>query len=294
MPLSFRRIFFLLIALNAAQAAAQTPEKSAPNVVLITIDTLRADHLGCYGYKQIKTPNIDAMAADGARFERAYTVVPVTLPSHTAMLTGTYPMLSGMHDFSANKLGPQQTTLASVLKQAGYVTGAVVASAVLDSRFGLNQGFDFYYDHFDFSRLEESNLDEMERPGNVVADQALDWLAKNSQKKFFLWMHLYDPHYPYHPPEPYGREYADRPYAGEIAFADEQVGRLLRFLKDKGVYQNTVIVLSGDHGESLGEHGEKTHGFFIYNATMHVPLIIHLPGKSAPVALAVYDPVSLV
>ena len=292
MSLSFRRILFLLTALTAAQATAQTPQKSAPNVVLITIDTLRADHLGCYGYKQIKTPNIDGLAADSGRFEHAYTVVPVTLPSHTAMLTGTYPMLSGMHDFSANKLSPQQGTMATVLKQAGYATGAVVASAVLDSRFGLNQGFDFYYDHFDFSRLEEANLDEMERPGNVVADQALDWLGKNSQKKFFLWMHLYDPHYPYRPPEPYSREYASQPYDGEIAFADEQVGRLLRFLKDKGLYQNTVIVLSGDHGESLGEHGEKTHGFFIYNVTMHVPLIIHLPGK--PATQTVADPVSLV
>ena len=256
-------------------------------MVLITIDTLRADHVGCYGYKQIKTPNIDGLAADGVRFERAFAVVPVTLPSHTSMLTGTYPMLSGMHDFSGNKLSPLQPTLASVLKQAGYQTGAVIGAAVLDSRFGLNQGFDFYYDHFDFSRLDEANLDEMERPGNIVADVALDWLekdwlekdwpSKNSQKKFFLWMHLYDPHFPYHPPEPYSREYAAQPYDGEIAFADEQVGRLLRFLKEKGIYQNTVIVLCGDHGESLGEHGEKTHGFFIYNATMHVPLIIRLP-----------------
>jgi len=292
MSLSFRRILFLLTAVTAVHAAAQTPEKSAPNVVLITIDTLRADHLGCYGYKQIKTPNIDGLAADSSRFERAYTVVPVTLPSHTVMLTGTYPMLSGIHDFSANKLSPQQVTLASVLKRSGYVTGAVVASAVLDSRFGLNQGFDFYYDHFDFSRLEEANLDEMERPGNLVADQALDWLGKNSQKKFFLWMHLYDPHHPYRPPEPYSREYASQPYDGEIAFDDEQVGRVLHFLKEKGLYRNTVIVLSGDHGESLGEHGEKTHGFFIYNATMHVPLIIHLPGKRA--TQTVDDPVSLV
>jgi len=287
-----RRIVLALTALPALQVAAEEPKKPTFNVVLITIDTLRADHVGCYGYKQIKTPNIDSVAADGVRFERAFTPVPVTLPSHTAILTGTYPMLSGMHDFSGNKLSPQQVTLATVLKQAGYVTGAVVASAVLDSRFGLNQGFDFYYDHFDFSRLEESNLDEMERPGNVVADQVLEWLGKNSQKKFFLWMHLYDPHYPYRPPEPYSHEYAAQPYDGEIAFADEQVGRLLRFLKDNGLYQNTVIVLSGDHGESLGEHGEKTHGFFIYNVTMHVPLIIHLPGKSA--AHTVPDPVSLV
>jgi len=257
---------------NAAQAA--TPA----NVVFITIDTLRPDHLGCYGDKQIRTPNIDTLAADGTRFERAYTAVPVTLPSHTVIFTGTYPTLSGVHDFAANKLSPTQATLASVLKDNGYTTGAVIGSAVLDSRFGLNHGFDFYYDHFDFNRLQESNLDEMERPGNIVADVTLDWLSKNYQKKFFLWMHLYDPHYPYRPPAPYSEEYRDRPYDGEIAFADAQVGRLIEFLKNKGLYQNTLIILSGDHGESLGEHGEKTHGFFIYNATLHVPLIIHLPG----------------
>jgi arylsulfatase A-like enzyme/cytochrome c-type biogenesis protein CcmH/NrfG len=300
MPASFRRfivIVVVLMALTTLQASAQTAAKPPLNVVLITIDTLRADHVGCYGYKQIKTPNIDGLAADGARFERAFAVVPVTLPSHTTMLTGTYPMLSGMHDFSGNKLSPLQPTLASVLKQAGYQTGAVIGAAVLDSRFGLNQGFDFYYDHFDFSRLDEANLDQMERPGNVVAEVALDWLEKdwlanNSQKKFFLWMHLYDPHFPYRPHEPYSREYAAQPYDGEIAFADEQVGRLLRFLKEKGIYRNTIIVLCGDHGESLGEHGEKTHGFFIYNATMHVPLIIRLPENAA--ARVVADPVSLV
>lgn len=296
MSLTFSRFFYIFACIFAVLAAlpvvAQTPGKPPLNVVLITIDTLRADHVGCYGYKQIKTPNIDGLAADGARFERAFAVVPVTLPSHSSILTGTYPMLSGMHDFSGNKLSPLQPTLASVLQQSGYRTGAVVASAVLDSRFGLNHGFDFYYDHFDFNRLDEANLDEMERPGNVVADVALDWLAKNSQKKFFLWMHLYDPHFPYNPPEPYRHEYASRPYDGEIAFADEQVGRILRFLKEKGIYQNTIIVLCGDHGESLGEHGEKTHGFFIYNATMHVPLLIRLPENVR--SRAVDNPVSLV
>ncbi len=289
---SFRWFFLIFMALGGLRAGAQTPATSATNVVLITIDTLRADHVGCYGYQRVKTPNIDSLAAEGARFERAFSVVPVTLPSHTTMLTGTYPMLSGMHDFSGNKLSSQQPTLASVLREAGYVTGAVVGSAVLDSRFGLNRGFDFYYDHFDFSRLDEANLDEMERPGNVVADVALDWLGQNAQKKFFLWMHLYDPHYPYRPPEPYAHEYADHPYDGEIAFADEQVGRLVRFLKEKNLYRNTLIIVSGDHGESLGEHGEKTHGFFIYNATMRVPLIIRLPGNTAPRTVA--DPVSLV
>jgi arylsulfatase A-like enzyme/Flp pilus assembly protein TadD len=254
--------------------------KPQPNLVVITIDTLRADHLGCYGYKQIRTPNIDALAAESARFERAYTPVPVTLPAHTAIFTGTYPTLSGMHDFSGNKLNATQPTLASVLKQQGYATGAVIGSAVLDSRFGLNRGFDFYYDHFDFSRLQESNLEEMERPGNVVADVALDWLSKNHASKFFLWMHLYDPHYPYRPPAPYSEQYKDRPYDGEIAFADAQVGRLIAYLKANDLYRNTLIVLTGDHGESLGEHGEKTHGFFIYNATLHVPVIVHLPGTA--------------
>jgi arylsulfatase A-like enzyme/Flp pilus assembly protein TadD len=271
-------VFCLLIS---SAFATKAPVSQPPNVIVITIDTLRPDHLGCYGNKQIRTPNIDGLASDGVRFERAYTAVPVTLPSHTVIFTGTYPVFNGMHDFAGNKLGPAQPTLAAVLKDEGYATGAVVASAVLDSRFGLNRGFDFYYDHFDFNRLEESNIEEMERPGNVVADVTLDWLKQNYQKKFFLWMHLYDPHYPYHPPSPFNAEYKDRPYDGEIAFADQQVGRLIEFLKEKGIYKNTLIVLSGDHGESLGEHGEKTHGFFIYNATLHVPLIFHLPGGIA-------------
>src|SRR5437660_3710536 len=271
------RAFCLLFACFLRVPPRFAAGNPATNVVIVTIDTLRADHLGCYGYKHIRTPNIDALAADGVRFERAYTPVPVTLPAHTAIFTGSYPMLSGIHDFSANKLNPQQPTLASALKEHAYSTAAIIGSAVLDSRFGLNHGFDFYYDHFDFNRLLETNLDEMERPGNVVADVALDWLSKNYQKKFFLWMHLYDPHYPYRPPPPYSQEYASRPYDGEIAFADAQVGRLLRFLKEKGLYQNTLVVLSGDHGESLGEHGEKTHGFFIYNATLQVPLIVKLP-----------------
>src|SRR6266705_3153283 len=281
--MDFSRCFrsALLASFFAVGYAALAANPSSPNVVFITIDTLRPDHLGCYGDKQIRTPNIDALAADSTRFERAYTAVPVTLPSHTVIFTGTYPMLSGVHDFAANKLSPNQPTLASVLREEGYTTGAVIGSAVLDSRFGLNHGFDFYYDHFDFNRLQESNLDEMERPGNIVADVTLDWLSKNYQKKFFLWMHLYDPHYPYRPPAPYSEQYKDRPYDGEIAFADAQVGRLIRFLKDKNLYRNTVVVLAGDHGEGLGEHGEKTHGFFIYNATLRVPLILHLPGEAS-------------
>ena len=295
MPFSRSALLSLVTALAALVtqlfADDKPADRAAPNVVVITIDTLRADHLGCYGYKEVRTPNIDALAADGVRFEHAYTPVPVTLPSHSAMFTGTYPPLSGMHDFSGNVLSSKQPTLATVLKENGYTTGAVIGSAVLDSRFGLNQGFDFYYDHFDFNRLQESNLEEMERPGNVVADVTLDWLSKNYQKKFFLWMHLYDPHHPYRPPPPYDKEYASHPYDGEIAFADAQVGRLISFLKEKRLYDNTLIVLSGDHGEGLSEHGEKTHGFFIYNSTLHVPLMFHLPAR--PAAKLVPTPVCL-
>jgi tetratricopeptide (TPR) repeat protein len=160
----------------------------------------------------------------------------------------------------------------------------VLGSAVLDHRFGLNHGFDFYYDHFDFNRLEDANLDLMKRPGNAVVDQALHWLEANSSKPFFLWVHIYDPHTPYQPPPPFDREYAGRPYDGEIAFADQQIGRLLRFLNEKHLYGRTLIVLSGDHGESLGEHGEKTHGFFIYDATLRIPFIIKLPAGERHVA----------
>ena len=233
-----------------------------PNLLLITIDTLRPDHLGCYGYEQIQTPNIDSLASDGVRFERAYTPIPITLPSHAVMLTGTYPMMSGMHDFSGNNLSPLQPTLATTLKARGYDTGAVIAAAVLDRRFGLNQGFDFYYDHFDFSRLAETNLDVMERPANQVIDQALAWLAKPRTKPFFLWVHLYDPHHPYTPPPPFNALYKTNLYDGEVAFTDAQVGRLLSSLKQRALYNRTLVVVSGDHGEGLGEHGEDAR--FLY------------------------------
>ncbi len=268
-------ILFCLACLASHSSWASVSGK--PNVLIVTIDTLRADHVGCYGYKQVQTPNIDALAAEGVLFKQAYTPVPITLPSHTVIFTGTYPMASGMHDFSGNRLGATQPTLASILRDNGYTTGAVIASAVLDSRFGLNRGFDFYYDHFDFNRLSEANLDSMERPANEVVDQALHWLDQNYQKRFLLWVHLYDPHHPYTPPAPYSETYKTHPYDGEIAFADAQFGRLVSYLKKRGLYGRTLIVLLADHGEGLGDHGEKTHGFFIYNSTLHVPLIFKLP-----------------
>lgn len=285
----------LAISVTSVCAATKKPEPaSKPNLVLVTIDTLRADHIGCYGDKEIKTPNLDALAREGVLFANAFSVVPVTLPSHSTILTGTYPMYSGMHDFSGNKLNPAQPTLASVLHDHGYSTGAVIGAAVLDSRFGLNHGFDFYYDHFDVRPLEEADLEHTERPANQVIDLALDWIKKNSAQPFFIWVHLYDPHYPYNPPAPYSEEYKGRPYDGEIAFADSQFGRLIQYLKESGLYGRSLIALTGDHGEGLGEHGEQTHGFFIYNSTLHVPLIFKLPEASSAHARTVETPASLV
>jgi arylsulfatase A-like enzyme/Flp pilus assembly protein TadD len=276
----------LALALPAAlfifsfSASAAPAPNDPPNVLLITIDTVRADHLGCYGYKSIETPHLDALAADGVRFANAYTPVPITLPAHSVMLTGTYPMRTGMHDFSGNRLNASQPTLATLLRAKGYGTGAVVGSAVLDSRFGLARGFEFYYDHFDFSRLDEKNIDAMMRPGGEVVDHALGWLNGNYRKPFFLWVHLYDAHHPYNPPPPFSQKYHSHLYDGGIAYVDSQVGRMVSALKAKRIYERTLIVVAGDHGEGLGEHSEKTHGFFIYDSTLHVPLIFKLPADS--------------
>jgi arylsulfatase A-like enzyme/Flp pilus assembly protein TadD len=280
-----------VVAGRGSNSAPLPGGEPKPSVVFITVDTLRADHLGCYGYTQIQTPNIDQLAHAGARFTQAYTPVPVTLPAHAALFTGTFPMATGMHDFSGNKLPASAATLAKVLRDNGYATAAFIGSAVLDSRFGLNQGFDTYFDHFEFSRLDEAHLDQMERRGDLVMDEALRWLKLNPRQPFLLWVHLYDPHDPYRPPEPYASRYRARPYDGEIAFDDAQVGRLVAFLKQQVLFDKSVIVVAGDHGEGLGEHGERTHGFFIYNSTLHVPLLMKFPGV-APRVIA--DEVSLV
>ncbi|MFB3922975.1 MAG: sulfatase-like hydrolase/transferase [Terriglobia bacterium] len=266
-------LLFFASALRAADA----------NVIIITIDTLRADHLACYGYSRVQTPNIDELARSAARFTRANTPVPITLPAHSALFTGSYPMANGMHDFAGNTLSPSFVTLAEVLRRRGYATGAFIGAAVLDSRFGLNQGFDTYFDHFDFSRQDQASLDRMERPGNQVMDEALRWLKANPRQPFALWVHLYDPHYPYTPPDPFASRYKAHPYDGEIAFADAQVGRLMSYMRQANLLHNAIVVLAGDHGEGLGEHGEETHGFFLYNSTLRVPLLIKIPNGLARV-----------
>jgi len=253
---------------------SQMPAPARPNIILITIDTLRADRLGCYGYSGADTPNIDRLAADGIRFKTTVAQVPLTLPSHATILTGTLPTAHGVRDNVGYKLGPEQQTLAELLKPAGYRTAAFVGSYVLNARFGLNQGFDRYDDVPPGSSGGVVNLNELERPAAEVIDKAIAWLKMVRGTPFFVWVHLYDPHDPYRPPEPFATRFKSQPYDGEVAYCDRQIGRLTTFLKNQGLYDRSAIVLTSDHGESFGEHEELTHGMFLYDTTLLVPLII--------------------
>lgn len=268
----------LLTAISGRPALGQSPPGDRrPNFLLITIDTLRADRLGSYGYSKAETPVLDRLAREAVQFENAFTPVPLTLPAHASILTGTYPSYHGIRDNSGFVLSPEQRTLAEMLKASGYTTAAFVGAFVLDSRFGLDQGFDHYYDDFDLTQFENVSPGYIQRTGDVVVKRALDWLKQASDAPFFVWLHLYDPHDPYTPPQPYASRHPGRAYDGEIAFTDANIGHAFDWLKKAGVYDNTLIVVVGDHGESLGEHGEDKHGFFIYNSVLRVPLLIRLP-----------------
>jgi arylsulfatase A-like enzyme/Tfp pilus assembly protein PilF len=264
------------------------------NVLLISIDTLRADHVGAYGYPAAQTPTLDALAARGLRFTHASTVTPLTLPAHTSLMTGTFPAWHGVRDNGGFYVGDDQTTLAEVLREKGYRTGAFVSAFVLDSRWGINQGFDRYFDEFDLSRYEGKGLDAVQRPGSEVVDRALPWLGEDASRPFFAWVHLYDPHTPYAAPEPFRSRFPRTmvgAYDAEIASADSQVARLLAGLEASGRLDNTVVVVIGDHGESLGEHQEQTHAFFIYEASVRIPFIIAGPQIAVR---TVSDPVRIV
>jgi arylsulfatase A-like enzyme/predicted Zn-dependent protease len=247
------------------------------NVIVITLDTTRADRLPCYGRRDLSTPTIDAFAARGVRFEKCYAQTPLTLPSHTTLMTGTLPLFHGIRDNGGFFVPQKLKTMAELFKDKGYETAAFIAAYVLDSKWGLNQGFDTYFDKFDFSKFKRISLGTVQRPANEILDQALPWLEERKDKRFFAWLHLYDPHSPYEPPPPYDKLYADRPYLGEIAFADSQIARLWSWLESNGLLEKTFIVFAGDHGESLGEHEEQSHGFFVYQSAIHVPLIIVTP-----------------
>ena len=248
------------------------------NVLFVTLDTTRADHLGFYGDRDAKTPHLDALAHDSFVFEDAISQAPLTLPSHTSMMTGRLPIGHGVRDNAGFFLDPSETTLAEVFKQAGYSTAAFVSAFVLDSRWQLNQGFDHYYDAFNLAPFQDISPRDIQRRGEETEIEAAHWLQDHSSEKFFSWVHFYDPHEPYDPPDPYRSVFADSPYDGEIAYMDDVFGKLMAKLDDLGVKDRTIIVVAGDHGESLGEHGEATHAMFVYNTTQHVPLFIHIPG----------------
>jgi arylsulfatase A-like enzyme/Flp pilus assembly protein TadD len=227
----------------------------------------------------VKTPTLDALAHDGVVFERAISQVPLTWPSHAVILTGTYPFQNGVQDFTGQPLAPQFRSVAQAFRHAGYATGAVVSAFVLDRSWGLARGFDFYDDAFSAETFEKKDAGLVDRRAGESVAHAIAWLKKTPRRPFFLWLHLYDPHSPYDPPEPYFTEYRDHLYDGEIAYADHELGNLIAWLKQNHLYDSSLIVALSDHGESLGEHGEDEHGFFLYNATVHVPLIVKPPVK---------------
>ena len=265
------------LACFAAFTQDTSPRPSPPNVFLITIDTLRADHVHCYGYEPIETPALDSLAKDGVRFSQAFTPSPITNTSHTTILTGLLPSSHGVTDF-ALPLGTSHRTWAELLKSRGYHTAAFLGAVILDSHLlapGLDRGFDFY-DNFPQHAPPNVHWGRVERRGMDVVARAEKWLSAHPASPHFVWVHLYDPHDPYEPPPPYSQIYKNDLYDGEIAYADSALRNFLEYLKKQGWYENAIIVVVGDHGESLGEHGEDTHGIYLYDATTHVPLIFKL------------------
>ena len=245
------------------------------SVVLISIDTCRADHLSCYGFDRQTTPNIDTVAKQGTLFTRAHSTNSSTLPAHSSMLTGTNPPYHGVHDNKNYRLGDDNVSLAEILCEQGYRTAAFVSTFVLKAQFGLDQGFETYDDQVTGA---EGKLFVNERKAGATNQRALDWLDDHGQEPFFLFLHYFDPHTSYSPPEPFASRYSDAPYAGEIAYTDHCIGQVIEKLKSLGIYDSTLLVITSDHAESLGEHGEPTHTYFIYQSTIHVPLIIKAPG----------------
>src|SRR5829696_6708732 len=247
------------------------------NVVVITLDTTRADRIGAYGWTPSPTPNLDRLASEGTLFEHATAPAPLTLPVHSSLFTAKYPPQHGVRDNGGFVLDERETTMAERLKAAGFRTGGFVGAYVLDRKWGIAQGFDRYFDDFDLSKFDTPSLGEVERPANEVADRALEWMASVKSSRFFAWLHFYDAHSPYAPPGEYRARFPDQPYIGEIAFVDAQIGRVRAFLEEAGLLDKTIVVVIGDHGESLGDHGESTHGFFVYQSVLRVPLIVRAP-----------------
>ncbi|MDH4270376.1 MAG: sulfatase-like hydrolase/transferase [Candidatus Aminicenantes bacterium] len=266
--------FLACIVLGLLSVSPLRGEGAGQNCLLITIDTLRADRLSCYGSSSPKTPNIDSLAGRGVVFSRAFANTSTTLPSHVNILLGTTPNYHGVHENLNFVVSQELLTLAEHLKDNGYSTGAFVGAYPLDSRFGLSQGFDVYDDQY--SRVHSVNLASLERNAEAVIEAALEWL-RGRKSPWFLWIHCWDPHSPYDPPEPFKTQYKDHLYEGEVAYVDLALGNLFDYLNRAELIDSTVLVFTGDHGESLGQHGEETHGFFAYNSSLWIPLIISAP-----------------
>jgi arylsulfatase A-like enzyme/Flp pilus assembly protein TadD len=276
-----RRVLILslwVLAVLPSFAAAA----NQPNVILITLDTVRADRMGFLGSKLGLTPQLDALASQGVVFEHAYSQAPITPVSHATILTGTYPQYHGIRNFG-DRLPPSVPFLPEILRAEGYQTGAFVGSIILDPKngfaSGFERGFDVYNAGFHRQKTGERREASMQRRGDVTLGHVLEWLGQRRGKPFFLWFHLWDAHDPYNPPEPFRSRFPGAPYNGSIAYVDATVGKLLDYLRSQGLYDDALIAVAADHGESLGDHGELTHSIFLYDSTIHVPLLLKLPGK---------------
>ncbi len=276
-PRKLKAYFLVFFSLGCNLSLEGALRKEKANVLLVTIDTLRTDRLSCYSDRYLKTVNIDRLARDGVVFERAFAHNPLTLPSHVNIMLGATPLYHGVSENARSVVSEEFLTLAEFLKAKGYMTAGFIGAFPLDSRFGLNQGFDVYDESYPAKTGRAFVYPE--RPAEKVIESALAWLAGiSANKQWFCWVHLWDPHAPYWPPEPYATRYKNDPYTGEVAYVDEQVGKLFEYLDKSHLKERTLIILTGDHGEALGEHGEMTHGYFAYNSTIWVPLIIAGPG----------------
>ena len=266
---------------GALAACRSTPPAAAPeveHVLLVTVDTLRADRIGVYGSTTVRTPHLDRLAREGAMARQATAHVPLTRPSHTSIFTGLYPSEHGIRDNVSVGLSPDVPVMADLFASHGFRTAAFVSSVVLSRQSGLARGFQHYSDRFDLGPDDARFLNAVQKPGDRTVDEAVAWLSDGAPGRRFAWVHLYDPHDPYSPPEPYATEYAGRPYDGEVAWTDALIGRLDAALTTAGLRDRTLVVLTSDHGEGLDEHGESVHGFFVYESTLRVPLIVRGPG----------------
>jgi len=265
------------IWLNGRRHRATTELSPARDIILITIDTTRADSLGYAGNARVKTPFLDSLAANGVVFTNAHAHNVITLPSHVNILTGLYPFQHGVHENAGFVLDPKHPTVAALLRPAGYSSGAFIGAFPLDARFGLNQGFDLYDDNYGKGQASVDFVVQERRAGAVL-ESATKWWRENEGRKRFMWVHLYDPHAPYSPPEPYLSEFRSNEYLGEISYVDDELAKALTPILSSA--PDTLVIFTSDHGESLGEHGERTHGLFAYEATLKVPLVVSRRGMT--------------